>query len=119
MLVWRLRTGISISLYPVDRRRLSTVVLDRNAPHKLVCLAEIVLFSAVIVITIYIILHTFKSYSCVWLCQLLFFQSIFFFLFLYYTLPSLFPPLFSYISHLFFSLSLSILSPNLPIILLL
>jgi hypothetical protein len=31
MQVWRMRTGISIFLKPVDRRRLSTVVRDRNA----------------------------------------------------------------------------------------
>ena len=34
MQVWRMRTGISIFLKPVDRRRLSTVVRDRNAPHR-------------------------------------------------------------------------------------
>jgi hypothetical protein len=46
MQVWRMRTGISITLKPVDRRRLSTVVRDRNAPHKHVWRAEIVLLSA-------------------------------------------------------------------------
>src|SRR3954463_10136524 len=46
MQVWRMRTGISIFLKPVDRRRLSTVVRDRNAPHKHVWRAEIVLLSA-------------------------------------------------------------------------
>ena len=46
MQVWRMRTGISIALKPVDRRRLTTVARDRNAPHKHVWRAEIVLLSA-------------------------------------------------------------------------
>ena len=44
MQVWRMRTGISIFLKPVDRRRLSTVVRDRNAPHKHVWRAEAQVF---------------------------------------------------------------------------
>jgi hypothetical protein len=32
--VWRMRTGISITLKPADRRRLATLARDRNAPHK-------------------------------------------------------------------------------------
>jgi hypothetical protein len=43
MQVWRMRTGISITLKPVDRRRLTTVARDRKAPHKHVWWAEIVL----------------------------------------------------------------------------
>jgi hypothetical protein len=46
MQVWRMRTGISIILKPVDRRRLTPVARDRNAPHKHVWRAEIVLLSA-------------------------------------------------------------------------
>jgi hypothetical protein len=43
MQVWRMRTGISIyPLKPFDRRRLTTVARDRNAPHKHVWRAEIV-----------------------------------------------------------------------------
>jgi len=42
MQVWRMRTGISITLEPVDRRRLTTVARDRIAPHKHVRRAEIV-----------------------------------------------------------------------------
>jgi hypothetical protein len=41
-----MRTGISITLKPADRRRLKVVVQDRNAPHKHVWRAEIVLLSA-------------------------------------------------------------------------
>jgi hypothetical protein len=41
-----MRTGISIALKPADRRRLATLARDRNAPHKHVWRAEIVLMSA-------------------------------------------------------------------------
>jgi hypothetical protein len=41
-----MRMGISITLKPADRRRLATLALDRNAPHKHVWRAEIVLLSA-------------------------------------------------------------------------
>ena len=43
MRVWRMRTGISITLKPADRRRLKALARDRNAPHKQVWRAEIVL----------------------------------------------------------------------------
>ncbi len=41
-----MRTGISITLKPADRRRLKTLARDRNTPHKHVWRAEIVLLSA-------------------------------------------------------------------------
>jgi hypothetical protein len=41
-----MRTGISITLKPADRRRLKVLARDRNAPHKHVWRAEIVLLSA-------------------------------------------------------------------------
>ena len=41
-----MRTGISITLKPADRRRLATLARDRNAPQKHVWRAEIVLLSA-------------------------------------------------------------------------
>ena len=41
-----MRTGISITLKPSDRRRLAALARDRNAPHKHVWRAEIVLLSA-------------------------------------------------------------------------
>ena len=40
MRVWRMRTGISITLKPADRRRLKGLARDRNAPHKHVWRAE-------------------------------------------------------------------------------
>ena len=45
MRFWRMRTGISITLMPEDRRRLEALVRDRNAPHKHVWRAAIVLLS--------------------------------------------------------------------------
>jgi hypothetical protein len=41
-----MRTGISITLRSIDRRRLAALAKDRNAPHKHVWRAEIVLLSA-------------------------------------------------------------------------
>jgi len=41
-----MRTGISITLKPADRRRLKALARDRNTPHKHVWRAEIVLLSA-------------------------------------------------------------------------
>jgi len=46
MRVWPMRTGISITLKPADRRRLKALARDRNTPHKHVWRAEIVLLSA-------------------------------------------------------------------------
>src|SRR6478752_1108969 len=69
MQVWRMRTGISIALKPVDRRRLTTVAGDRNAPHKHVWRAEIVLLSADGVGTNEIMRRTGKSKTCVWRWQ--------------------------------------------------
>ena len=41
--VWRMRTGISITVSPADRRRLQDVLQDRNAAQKHAWRAEIVL----------------------------------------------------------------------------
>jgi hypothetical protein len=41
-----MRTGISFTVLPADRRRLLALVKDRNAPQKHVWRAEIVLLSA-------------------------------------------------------------------------
>ena len=75
MQVWRMRTGISITLKPVDRRRLTTVARDRNAPHKHVWRAEIVLLSADGVGTNEIMRRTGKSKTCVWRWQERFMQA--------------------------------------------
>ena len=44
--VWRMRSGISITVNPADRLRLEGVVRDRNAAQKHVWRAAIVLLSA-------------------------------------------------------------------------
>src|ERR1700733_2363680 len=65
-----MRTGISITLKPSDRRRLAALARDRNAPHKHVWRAEIVLLSANGVGTHEIMRRTGKSKTCVWRWQL-------------------------------------------------
>jgi DNA-binding Lrp family transcriptional regulator len=46
MRIWRMRTGISITVTPSDRLQLEALVRDRNAPQKQVWRAEIALLSA-------------------------------------------------------------------------
>src|SRR6478736_4156966 len=64
-----MRTGIFITLKPADRRRLAALARDRNAPHKHVWRAEIVLLSADDVGTNEIMRQTGKSKTCVWRWQ--------------------------------------------------
>jgi transposase len=75
MRVWRMRTGISLTLKPTDRRRLKVLARDRNAPHKHVWRAEIVLLSADGVGTNEIMRRTGKSKTCVWRWQERFMQE--------------------------------------------
>jgi DNA invertase Pin-like site-specific DNA recombinase len=70
-----MRTGISITLKPADRRRLKVVVQDRNAPHKHVWRAEIVLLSADGIGTNEVMRRTGKSKTCVWRWQERFMQE--------------------------------------------
>jgi transposase len=70
-----MRTGISIALKPADRRRLKVLARDRNAPHKNVWRAEIVLLSADGVGTNEIMRRTGKSKTCVWRWQERFMQT--------------------------------------------
>jgi transposase len=70
-----MRTGISIALKPADRRRLKVLARDRNAPHKHVWRAEIVLLSADGVGTNEIMRRTGKSKTCVWRWQERFMQT--------------------------------------------
>jgi hypothetical protein len=60
-----MRTGISVCRKPADGRRLAALARDRNAPHKHVWRAEIVLLSADVA-TNEIIRRTGKSKTCVW-----------------------------------------------------
>ena len=64
-----MRTGISFTLTPRDRRRLEAIVHDRNAPQKHVWRAEIVLHSADGLGTAEIMRRTGKSKTCVWRWQ--------------------------------------------------
>src|SRR5208282_3447755 len=93
MRVWRMRTGISITLKPADRRRLKALARDRNAPHKHVWRAEIVLFSADGVGTNEIMRRTGKSKTCVWRWQERFMKEGYDGLLRDKTRPSRIPPL--------------------------
>src|SRR5260370_7330974 len=69
MRLWRMRTGISITVTSSDRLRLEALVRDRNAPQKQVWRAEIVLLSAAGVGTNEIKRRTGKSKTCAWRWQ--------------------------------------------------
>jgi transposase len=96
MRICRMRTGISITLKPSDRRRLKPLARDRNAPH--VWRAEIVLLSANGVSTNEIMRETGKSKTCVWRWQERFMQEGYDGLLRDKTRPSRIPPLGSQIS---------------------
>ena len=70
-----MRTGISITLKPADRRRLKALARDRNTPHKHVWRAEIVLLSADGIGTNEIMRRIGKSKTCVWRWQERFMQA--------------------------------------------
>jgi transposase len=88
-----MRTGISITLKPADRRRLAALARDRNAPHKHVWRAEIVLLSANGVGTNEIMRRTGKSKTCVWRWQERFMQEGYDGLLRDKTRPARIPPL--------------------------
>src|SRR5271163_3148977 len=64
-----MRAGISISVSATDRRRLVTLIRDRNAAQKHVWRAEIVLLTSEGVGTNEIMRRTGKSKTCVWRWQ--------------------------------------------------
>ncbi len=88
-----MRTGICITLKPGDRRRLAALAWDRNAAHKHVWRAEIVLLSADGVGTHEIMRRTGKSKTCVWRWQERFMQAGYDGLLRDKTRPSRIPPL--------------------------
>jgi len=88
-----MRTGISITLKPADRRRLKALARDRNTPHKHVWRAEIVLLSADGVGTNEIMRRTGKSKTCVWRWQERFMTAGYDSLLHDKTRPSRIPPL--------------------------
>jgi len=64
-----MRTGISITVKPSERKRLKAILNDRNAPQKHAWRAEIILLSAEGLGTNEIIRRTKKSKTCVWRWQ--------------------------------------------------
>jgi transposase len=70
-----MRNGISISVSAADRRRLETIVADRNTPQKHVWRARIVLLTADGLGTNGIMAATGKSKTCVWRWQERFMQA--------------------------------------------
>ena len=70
-----MRRGISITLSSADRKRLQTIVKDRNAAQKHVWRAGIVLLSADGVGTNEIMRQTGTSKTCVWRWQARFMEE--------------------------------------------
>jgi len=64
-----MRTGISFAVLPIDHRRLTSLVKDRNAAQKHVWRAQIILLSAEGIGTVEIMRRTGKSKTCVWRWQ--------------------------------------------------
>ena len=93
MRVWRMRTGISFSVSPIDRAGLTALIKDRNSPQKHVWRAEIVLLSADGIGTAEIMRRTAKSKTCVWRWQERFAEEGFAGLLRDKTRPSRIPPL--------------------------
>ncbi len=69
MRICGMRTGISITVKPSDRKRLRAILKDRNAPQKHVWRAEIVLLTAEGLGTNEIMRRTGTSKRCVWRWQ--------------------------------------------------
>jgi hypothetical protein len=64
-----MRTGISLTVSPVDRRRLQALARDRNSSQKHVWRAEIVLLTADGLGIHEVMRQTGKSKTCVWRWQ--------------------------------------------------
>jgi len=75
MRVWRMRTGISITVKPSDRKRLKAILQDRNAPQKHVWRARIALLTSEGLGTNEIMRRTGRSKTCVWRWQGRFMQE--------------------------------------------
>ncbi len=88
-----MRTGISITVSPSDRHRLSSLVRDRNAAQKHAWRAEIVLLTAEGLGTVEIMRRTGKSKTCVWRWQERFAEEGYAGLLRDKTRPSRIPPL--------------------------
>ena len=64
-----MRTGISITVTPKDRRRLEAIISDRNSPQKHVWRSQIILLTAAGAGTNAIMIETGTSKTCVWRWQ--------------------------------------------------
>jgi len=93
MRLWRMRTGISITVTRSDRRRLKALAKDRNAPQKYVWRAELVLFTAEGLGTNEIMRRTGKAKTSIWRWQERFMEEGFDGLLRDKTRPSRIPPL--------------------------
>jgi transposase len=102
-----MRTGISITLKPRDRRRLDAIVGDRNAAQKHVWRASIVLMSAAGLGTNEIIRRSGRSKTCVWRWQERFMQEGVEGLLRDKTRPSRIPPLSSEVAERVVALTLT------------
>ena len=70
-----MRTGISVTVTPADRRRLEAITKSRNASQEHVWRAAILLLSADGIGTVEIMRRTAKSKTCVWRWQERFMQD--------------------------------------------
>ena len=88
-----MRSGISVTVWPADRRRLEALMRDRNAAQKHAWRAQIVLLTADGVGTVEIVRRTGKSRTCVWRWQKRFMEGGLAGLLRDKTRPSRVPPL--------------------------
>jgi transposase len=102
-----MRSGISITVSPADRRRLQALTRDRNAAQKQVWRARIVLLTAEGLGTNEIIRQAGKSKTCVWRWQERFMEEGFEGLLHDKTRPSRIPPLGSDVAERVVALTLS------------
>src|SRR5262245_44215138 len=93
MRFWRMRTGISLTVSPTDRQRLTALIKARNAPQKHVWRARIILLSADGLGTVEIMRQTRTSKTFVWRWQERFAEAGFEGLLRDKTRPSRIPPL--------------------------
>ena len=107
MRVCGMRTGISITLKPRDRRRLKAIVGDRNAAQKHVWRASIVLMTAAGLGTNEIMRRSGRSKTCVWRWQERFMQEGVEGLLRDKTRPSRIPPLSSEVAERVVALTLT------------
>jgi transposase len=102
-----MRSGISITVSPADRRRLLALTRDRNAAQKYVWRARIVVLTAEGLGTNEIMRRTGKSKTCVWRWQERFMEEGFEGLLRDKTRPSRIPPLGSEVAERVVALTLT------------